>query len=218
MNKLLKLTLAALMAISLGACGSKNEHTDKDSKGTGNNSDAIVDSNQSNLNTNNDVSSSFDKETIKIPMEKIYIDYESKLRRVDSSYCELVYDTNDGLVGFCYDLHSDELVELDNVVEYFSEYFIDAAYYSSRGNLSGELYKVISSERTNIADFESVKFYATVNNDKAWDCHIYGYAFVIDDVPFAVIGLVSEKTQSPELIEKIEARVDYKVSTLRTTE
>ena len=89
-------------------------------------------------------------------------------------------------------------------------------------HLQAATYMVLKSKlsplkKVTVAGRDSIKFIGTVNNDDEWDCHVYGYTFIINNKAYALIGLVSAKEQDPEMIKEIDERIDKMAATIRTT-
>ena len=150
-----------------------------------------------------------------IPINDVYISYEKRLKEEHHSATSLVYDTDDALAGLIYDFDEAYAGDLWGVADYFSEKFPKMASTSSRGYLHSA-FEVLTSEACTVNGFDSVRFTGTCSNDGEWDCHVYGYSFIINDTAFAIIGLVAAQEQDPEMIATIDARVDAMAATVRT--
>ena len=129
-----------------------------------------------------------------------------------------MYDSNDALVGFSSKQSVKHEGTLLEAIDYFKSSFINDASVSSAGYLYGSSFEVDSTEEVTMAGRDSIRFTGKVLNRDTWECHVYGYVFVIDGIPCAVIGLVSAQEQDPAMIAEIDTRVDEIASTLRTTE
>lgn len=87
----------------------------------------------------------------------------------------------------------------------------------SRGDLWGCEIEMLESENVTVNGFEGIRFTGKVPNKSGWDCHVYGYLFLIDNIPCGVVGLVSAEAQDPAMIQQINAEVETVVATIRTT-
>lgn len=219
MKKLMLILLVAVMSIGIIACGKEevnpNDGGNKENQETQNvgvSSETEESSNTGTENIKNDVQS------LKAILADVYLDYEPELTTREEGYTVLVYNTNDALVGLTALTDDKYSGTLKDAVELFKTQFLYDASCVSKGALFGSSFEVTSSKEVTIAGRESVCFIATVSNRDKWDCHVYGYVFVIDEVPCAVIGLVSADTQDPAMIAEIDARVDRMAATIRTEE
>ena len=77
-------------------------------------------------------------------------------------------------------------------------------------------YEISSREAVQVNGFDSVKFSGTVNRDDGKQYYFYGYSFIIDDLPCAVIGIVSDPESGEAEIKAIEEETDWVASTIRT--
>lgn len=215
MRKFLSVLLVIMLVVSLVACANNNTPDDTNEPSSTNS--------EEQASTNNETptsSSSETKENVKtaqIPGREIYVDYSSSMRKKDQAYTVLMYENNDALVGLSFKNDGGFNGSLDDVVNLFKSDFINDAATSSSGDLYGSEISITSSQKTTMANRESIKFSGTVRNKDTWDCHVYGYAFIIDNIPCAVIGLVSAQAQDASMISEIDAHVEEIASTIRTT-
>ena len=216
MKRITSLILATFMLLSLTACGG-SANTESET-----NPDAAQQEKHLEETTPADQTDDMgsaeqadDMFELNIPLKHIYISYEKRLKEKSQGATELVYDTNDALVGLIYDNKEVYTGDLWGVADFFSEEFPENAATSSRRSLTPPI-KVLTSEACTVNGFDSVRFTGTCSNDGEWDCHVYGYSFIINDTAFAIIGLVSAREQDPEMIATIDARVDAMAATVRT--
>lgn len=156
--------------------------------------------------------------TVQIPGKEIYVEFVDTLRLAQEAYTALMYADDDAVVGFFSTREDNYSGSLEDVIDLAKYEFIDDAGPVSSGWIYGAEIEVVSTESVEIAGRESVRFTGTVLNDGKWECHVYGYTFIIDGVPCAVIGLISDKNQqTEEMIATIDARVDEIAGTIRTT-
>ena len=218
MEKSFALFLAVALLLSLTACGgSSNTETETTSDAAPEPSQAIEDIQQADTTQESDSTEKSEyTEILNIPLRDIYVSYEQGLREKKQGATTLVYDTNDALVGLTYDFDRVYTGDVDGVAQFFAEDFPNRAATSSQGHLSGSRIDILTSEACTVNGFDSVRFTGTCSNDGEWDCHVYGYSFIINDTAFAIIGLVSAQEQDPEMIATIDARVDAMAATVRT--
>ena len=217
MKRITAIILVALMLLSLTACGgSSNTETETTPDAAPEPSQAVEDIQQADTTQESDsTEKSGYTETLHIPLRDIYVSYEQGLREYKAAATTLVYDTNDALVGLTYDFDRVYTGGVDGVAQFFADEFPEKAASSSVGNINSSI-NILTSEACTVNGFDSVRFTGTCSNDGEWDCHVYGYSFIINGTAFAIIGLVSHRAQDPELIATIDARVDAMAATVRT--
>ena len=217
MKRITSLILVALMLLSLTACGgSSNVGTETNTDLAQQEEPQVEATPVEQTESTSPSEQAEDMELLSIPMKHIYLSYERNLREYTQGATQLVYDTNDALVGLIYDNEEVYTGDLWGIADFFSEKFPNRAATSSQGHLSGSRIDILTSEACTVNGFDSVRFTGTCSNDGEWDCHVYGYSFIINDTAFAIIGLVSAREQDPELIATIGARVDAMAATVRT--
>ena len=209
------LVLCFIVALVFTACG--EEHGDN-SNSQYEQTESKESSVESEISEDSEVFDENKLQTIMAPAGTFYVDCEYKLNEKISGLTSLLYENEDSLIGVVARADQAYAENLQDVVNVFKKSFISAAATASRGYLHGSEFVIQSSKEVTIAGRECVQFTATVMNMDTWECYIYGYAFVIDNTPCAVIGLVSAQSQDQALIEEINTRVDEIMSTVRTTE
>ena len=216
MKRWISAILAAMLLLSLTACGSSANAGTETTPNTAQQEEPQVEATPvEQTESSKPAEQTEDMKLLSIPMKHIYLSYERKLREYTQGATQLVYDTNDALVGLIYDNEEVYTGDLWGIADFFSEKFPQRAASSSRGNLNSPI-NILTSEACTVNGFDSVRFTGTCSNDGEWDCHVYGYSFIINDTAFAIIGLVSAREQDPELIATIDARVDAMAATVRT--
>ena len=217
MKRITAFILVALMLLSLTACGGSTNtgtETTPDVAQQEESQEEATPVEQTESTSPSEQTK--DMKLLKIPMKHIYLSYERNLREKTQGATQLVYNTNDALVGLIYDNEEVYTGDLWGIADFFSEKFPNKAATSSQGWLSGSRIDILTSEACTVNGFDSVRFTGTCSNDGEWDCHVYGYSFIINDTAFAIIGLVSAREQDPEMIATIDARVDAMAATVRT--
>lgn len=219
MKKIILALLISIMSIVMIGCGKtdvpQNDSGSQNSQETQNDNNNSEKEDSSNSETEEDKSN---LQVIKPGLSNIRVDAEVNLTTKERRFTVMAYNTNDALVGLTVLRDKTYTGAVIDAVDLFREQFLKDTSTSSRGDLYGSVFEVTSTKEVTIAGRESVRFTATASNQGKWDCHIYGYVFVIDEVPCAVIGLVSSDTQDPDLIAEIDARVDRMAATIRTEE
>lgn len=116
---------------------------------------------------------------------------------------------------------------LEDVFDYVeNDGFITSLTNAGSGGITyglfGEDIVVTSSEQVTMAGYDSIKYTGTIVNsptdDDTWNCYVYGYTFIIDDAPYAVIGIVTTREQEQSMIDEMIAEVDEIAASIRTEE
>lgn len=216
MKRWISAILAAMLLLSLTACGGANSAAAPEEQSD---SMPVQPANVQGTETPDDSHSpeaAKDTEVYSITREKIYVNYDASLRTKSHGSYILAYDTNDALTGVIYDGDHEYTGDLAGVPGFFSAKFLRDAETSSRGNLEDSQIEVLESESCTVNGFDSIRFTGRCLNNNEWYCHVYGYSFIINDTAVAIIGLVSAQEQDPEMIATIDARVDTMAATIRT--
>ena len=110
---------------------------------------------------------------------------------------------------------------LEDVIDNRSDR-ITRAFRNKIWDWAFETLDVKSSENVKMAGYDSIKFTATTTNasidDVRWDCYVYGYAFIINDLPYVVVGVVAPEDQEQSMIDEMIADVDAIAGSIRTEE
>lgn len=216
MKKKLISMVFLILVCSCVACGAKEDENVNDKVSSDNSPTAT--STPTPITANDDIEDEKAEEvyTTRAPGQQIFIDYSVTLNRTEEPYATLMYDKKQALVGFTYDVYNEYTGTLEDVLEHLGGHYLNVAHIESSGSLKDSEITVTSSEKVTIAGQESIRFTGIAPNNNGWDCHVYGYTFLINNVPCGVIGIVSVSTQDASLIEEINAQVDTIAATIRT--
>lgn len=228
MKKLILLLMLVCFTASFIACG-KNEDIVDSSKDV----DVQSDNNEVNDKTsdNEDVVEKVDEDnTDKITEEVyrgtgIYYDYPSKMKYVDEILDADILQKSKANQDITIVITCDSAKEfkgtLEDVIDNRSDR-ITRAFRNKIWDWAFETLDVKSSENVKMAGYDSIKFTATTTNasidDIRWDCYVYGYAFIINDLPYVVVGVVAPEDQEQSMIDEMIADVDAIAGSIRTEE
>ena len=207
MKKIICLLLALLMIFSLAACGDNGNTDDSKPEGTKNERP----NNDTTNGTQNPPATSEPAQNgkvLQIPYNEIYLTAPDgwDVANCDDSF--VVCQTSDCLVSISYQWHVEFEGQLDDVMDLLLPRFVaDAALYS-KGRVDVANLEVRSTENGTIAGYDSIRFTAKIRNRDEWDCHVYGYAVVVNNIPLMITGLVSAKAQDADMIAEIDALTD----------
>lgn len=237
-KKIIVLLTIVCMLLSLVACGE-----DKTPNTTNNDENQV----QTDINDMEEVSDELvvdgDKETDEkqsdrksrrlLELRSIYYDYSSDYYLDGRSVADVIYSINPDtrqseiMVGVYDGCLSEFEGTLEEVLEQVNNsVFVGNVSESGSGGLPyglfGEDIEVISSEEVTIAGYDSIKYTGTIVNspfeDETWQCNVYGYTFLIDEVPYAVLGFVTTREQEQSIIDEMIAEVDAIAGSIRTEE
>ena len=150
--------------------------------------------------------------TYQFPEPEIYIDIPS-YNSIESGFTCIYKDGESKYITFsCF--RNDVA---NNVLEAF-----EVAYPKFKNNVSSwhriNTEKFTSMEAVEVNGIETQKVVGTVEYGMKTmtDCYLYGYSFIFEDVPCAIIGVVSDKSQPQEEIDELIAIVDAMMESVRT--
>lgn len=217
MKKVLCMILAALLVLSMAAC---NMIPAKDPKPTDENPISVDPTNKQETPKDTTPVTTAPQEpdglTWETPVGDIAVNYPDGWIAVEAGTALLVLQTKECMVAVVYNSADDVGGNLEKVVDVSSRFFLNEAASYCEGRVRDEIVKVTSTEPCTMAGFDSLRFNGTVNSAGEYDCHAYGYTFVINDVNLMVIGLVTAKAQDQQMIADIDALTDQIAASVRT--
>lgn len=234
MKKLVLLLMLVCLTGCFSACG-KDEDIVDSSENVDVQSDNEVNDNTSNVE---DVVEKVDESNTDIITEEmyfntgIYYDYPSDKKFHEKTVTANIICKNkadeDVVIVLSHNDRDDTFSDyvafdgtLEDVIDYASEDILHAIQ-SEAAYWAFETMDVNSTEKVSMAGYDSIKFTATTANasidDVQWDCYMYGYAFVINDLPYTVVGVVTTKEQEQSMIDEMIADVDAIAGSIRTEE
>ena len=78
------------------------------------------------------------------------------------------------------------------------------------------LIDVKTTENVKVGELDMLRFTGSVTSSDNRVCYVYGYAFVMDNTPCVLAGLVLTAEQEASLIESITAEVEAMIKTVRS--
>ena len=207
MKKIVCLVLAVLMLVSLAACNRPavgTENTKNPQKETQAPKPTETEPEATEAKPTEDQKKGTD---LKIYGD-IYVVYPEPWRTEENSRTNIFYQDETCLVGITSKKGSSFEGELEDIIPYLSEAFANDVSSYSKGLLAGQEIETASVERGTVAGFDCVKFTGKINNNDNWDCHVYGYAMIVEDRVLMITGLVSTEAQDAGMIAEINALTD----------
>lgn len=225
MKKLVLLLMIVCFTGCFVACGKDNVSD------SGNNTqDTMIDNGETIENQNENIKndeSSVEKndgwESEGAGYKSVYYDYPSETHFVrEKPSIDFVLEKEEIMVGVYGDIDEEFNDSVEDVIT-----FVNDDKFTEKASLAGEGLAlwlgadivVDSSEVVTMAGMDSMKFTGTTEymayEEEPWNCYVYGYTFVIEDVSYAVIGLVLPKEQEQSMIDDMKNQVDSIAATIR---
>ena len=214
MKKFIAILLVCVMVLGMTACApggntgtrAPSDETTSDNKPVGDAPDETAPSEQPAK-----------VQTVYIPAKGICVDCDLRYTLRSEGCATLMYTSNDALLALCRYTSREYTGDLNGVFDIFKKKLPNDASTHSRGDLWGCEIEMLSSENVMVNGFEGIRFTGKIPNKSGWNCHVYGYLFLINKIPCGVAGLVSAEAQDSAMIQQINAEVETIVATIRTT-
>lgn len=215
MKKVISILLALVLVLSLTACGKQT--ADKQPEDTQKPDSVQKEENKEKEETKEQIPTepAVAKTEIQVPGEQIFFYAPADWEVKDENLSRIVAKNEDCLVSVCYGWPSSE-VDLVETITRLGKYFTKDASINSHGLIRNSNIEVTSSKSSTIAGYDCVVFTGVVNNDNKWNCHVYGYTFVVNNVELMVVGLVSTTEQDAQMIADINALTDQIAASVTT--
>jgi hypothetical protein len=213
MKKFITLLFTLLMILCLVACGTSDmEESQPDSESTQTVETTEPIQVEESHGPDNDGS---DSTLISVPGEQIYFSAPGGWVVKDENLSRIVANNEDCLVSICYGWPTSD-VDLIETITRLGKYFTTDASINSHGFIRNSNIEVTSTEKSAVAGYDCIVFNGVVDNGGNWDCHVYGYTFVVNNVELMVVGLVSTQEQDAQMISDINKLTDQIAASVRT--
>lgn len=208
--------LCGLMTLTLvTGCGNNDVDTNSGNEGNVNDNSQNTDNNQQNNNTTNNNTESWGK-VLQVPTKQIYFSYPEDYMVEEETKTLIIRKNEEVLVGIFYDWQTAFDGNLEGIIKNNSSRFLRDISSYSKGYLRTSTIEIKETSNTSLAGYDSLKFTGKANNQGEWDCHVYGYTLVVNDVKIMIIGLVSPKAQEAEMISQVNELTDKIAASVRT--
>lgn len=151
----------------------------------------------------------------------IYVSYKNGLRNYSLGTKAKGVGSNYNFILFAYETEKEYKGTLNEVFDYFnsSEYnFLshirskgEARFMSDSGSLLKE-----QEQNTKINGIDMIKFTGKAIDEDKEEFKVFGYTFIIDNIPGMLVGFDFSNENVDSLIEDVEKEVDIMIKTLRT--
>ena len=153
--------------------------------------------------------------------KELYVSYKSGLRDYSLGTHAKGVGSNYNFILFAYETEKEYNGTLKEVFNHFnsSEYNL-LSHIRSKGEArfmtdSGSLIKE-QEQNVKINGINMIKFTGKAIDEDKEEFKIYGYTFIIDNVPGMLVGFDFSNQNTDKLIEDVEKEVDIMIKTLRT--
>jgi len=231
MKKWLSIAVCVAMVLTLTACGgNKGNESEKIVENTSEIGQKEEQSKEKPDTSNKEGAKKEEMKTLRWSIRvgsAVYVDCPAAWIDDDNVNTRYVYkkewfDPGTAVIGLTTYGAGEYAGDLDTVPQKIGTQFVRDVQQRCAGALHEANVEVLATESVTVNGYEGLRFTGKVFNpgklsDKAtWDCHVYGYAFIIDGTAVTVSGIVAEQEQSPELIKEVDAAVDAMAATIRT--
>lgn len=213
MRKLTCLALVLMLTLSLAACGNESNNTETNPQSSAVSTTTPKETQTTAMPQGTEGKS---EQLIKVPGKQIYFSTDVDWKVDNDDLAIMLYENRDCMVGICYNWISEFDGNYEGLIESLSANFVSEASSKCHGYLRTSQVVVLTNEMCNIAGYDCMKFTGKIDNDGNWDCHVYGYAYVVNDVQLMVIGIVSTEDQDAAMIADINALTDQIAASVRT--
>ena len=211
MKKALIIFLAMVLAISLVACGNKNDVTSSEELSD---NPSIVES-STETTASNSTSLQEKGKTFFVPSKDVCFTVPTAWSVDEKDLSVIVSQNKDCLVAVSYDWTQSSNENLEQIIKNLSRYMLRDASGESRGVIRNSEIIVTSTRNDTVAGYDCVVFNGTIDNQGQWTCHVYGYTYIVDGIELMVCGLVSAQEQDPAMIEMIDNLTDEIAASVR---
>lgn len=215
MKKFLLVLLVAMLVFSMVACSivpeTDNTHSsdEKTGESTTENQkpeDTLTESKQPVLSG----------KIWKVPTYDIYVTCPNEWITSERYGVQAIFKDKDAMVAVTYCLEDEISDDLESVIVPATKSIIQNAYIYCAGGIADSSVEVKSTSECKMGGFDSLQFTGVIPNSNGYDCHTYGYSFIINGVGIVVCGIVSAPEQDPAMIAQIDALTDQVAASVRT--
>ena len=214
MKKLLCVILALLLTVSLFGCGKPNDEPTDPAAPVQTDAPAKDDPTQAPAQTDAPANAC---PVWKLPDREIYGNYPDCWMCEDVGSTYMILQSKACMLAVTYTAEAAD-GDLEGVINQTNKQFFNEIASYCEGRIASSTIEVTESEKCTVAGFDSLRFTGTVSSAGEYDCHIYGYTFVIDGTGVMVCGLVTAKAQDAGMIAEINTLTDAMAQSVRTEE
>lgn len=163
-------------------------------------------------------------EILSVPFKDVYLNYK-RGRRENHHTGNVVFATSGKyILDFAYEDEDEEVFtgNYKDVFDYLNNGRILKAvnHYSTEVNFADyeSVYYInkLSEEDVSINGIDMQRIKGEVVSDEGIVCDVYGYAFVLNDVPCMLLSLILTENPEQDLVESLNEEVEIMIKTART--
>lgn len=207
MKRLIENILIISMILTLGACGSTKETT----KLTNNQEANIQD--QQNTDLEEKTNQSLLPYTYQVPLKDIYVDVPN-YQEIEGGYTRIFIVHEKKYATFTSAFNYSATDAKDAYSKAFDAFCISMQNYEGGPNS----FHIKADKMMTINGIDVYYFEGTINygEENLYDGYGVGYSFIMDDIPCAIIGSVTDKEQPEELKKEIKEIVAAMMQSVRS--
>ncbi len=197
MRKIGFLLLSILLSVSLVGCGQKSLTSDD----------------SSNESQKQDESKELLPYTYNVPLRNIYVDVPN-YQEIEQGYTRVFIVHEKKYVTFTSVLNAQATDAKDAYNKSFDTFRICMQNYES----GPKSFNIVTDQTMTINGIDVYYFEGTIRygEENPYDTYGIGYSFIMDGIPCAIIGSVTDKDQPEELKEEIKAVVNAMMLSVRS--
>lgn len=204
--------LAVVLLLSCVACGTTTDDTKSIDDSSAQQSDTTTKPDET-TNQGGDKTESLLSGTFKVARKDIYVDVPN-YNSIEEGYTQIYLDGSSKYVTFtCLKVEEASNVQdaHDKAFECFKSGIDSHHHINEEQNLQ--------TEETSVNSIQVLKFEGTVSvgRNPVYDAYTYGYSFVYDGLPCAIIGVVMDETQPEDDQALVKEIVDEMMKTVRNS-
>ena len=197
MRKIGFLLLSILLSVSLVGCGQKSLTSDD----------------SSNESQKQDESKELLPYTYNVPLKNIYVDVPN-YQEIEGGYARIFIVHEKKYVTFTSVFNTQATDAIDAYNKSFDAFCISMQNYEGGPNS----FNIITDQTMTINGIDVYFFEGMIHygEKNPYDAYGIGYSFIMDGIPCAIIGSVTDKDQPEELKEEIKAVVNAMMLSVRS--
>jgi len=172
----------------------------------------IVNPPQQDDNTNKEEESKLLTGTYKVPLKQVYVDVPN-YTMIEEGYTRLFWNKGISYITFTYlqPYTANSLLEAHNIVFKDFKMAVDSHHHLNEQ-------EDLKMEEITVNSIQTLKYEGTTSSGRnpIYDSYTYGYSFIHDGYPCAIIGIVMDESQPQAEKENVKKIVDEMIKTFRT--
>lgn len=208
MKKILCMVLAALLLLSLCACGGEEKPRDPAATTTASGTEdkkPEKETEKTSVETDKDEE---ELQEIMFPLVEMYCEVPEEYSRKTNGSIAVTVGRDEFIATIFNGASGAYTGELEGILDFSAEmYANDVNKYLAPNIEAGEL-KAGTTEKVTVSGYDAVKFSGTVKNIGDGTYEIYGYSMIIEDRPVMFVGILCSEDQAKADLEEMQALVD----------